>query len=53
MASRSASLHWPEYFIEAGAIGTLMVSAEVFAAILYHPCRRSPLIFRVNGSGVG
>jgi aquaporin Z len=37
MASRRAALHWPEYFIEAGAIGTFMVSAAVFTAILYHP----------------
>src|SRR5262245_53113198 len=29
--------HWPEYLIEAGAIGTFMVSAAVFAAVLYHP----------------
>jgi aquaporin Z len=37
MATRYTSLHWPEYIIEAGAIGTFMVSAAVFAAILYHP----------------
>jgi len=37
MAARSASLNWPEYLIEAGAIGTFMVSAAVFAAVLYHP----------------
>ena len=37
MAARTASLHWPEYLIEAGAIGTFMVSAAVFAAVLYHP----------------
>ena len=30
-------LHWPEYLIEAGAIGTFMVSAAVFAVVLYHP----------------
>ena len=36
MAIRRAA-HWPEYFIEAGAIGTFMVSAAVFTAILYHP----------------
>jgi aquaporin Z len=29
--------HWPEYFIEAGAIGAFMVSAAVFAITLYHP----------------
>ena len=37
MASRPAALHWPEYCIEAGALGTFMVSAAVCAAILYHP----------------
>ncbi len=37
MATRVTSLHWPEYLIEAGAIGTFMVSAAVFAAVLYHP----------------
>jgi aquaporin Z len=37
MATRKTSLHWPEYLIEAGAIGTFMVSAAVFAALLYHP----------------
>ena len=37
MASRHVALHWPEYFIEAGAIGAFMVSAAAFAAILYHP----------------
>jgi aquaporin Z len=30
-------LHWPEYFIEAGALGAFMVSAGVFGALLYHP----------------
>ena len=29
--------HWPEYLIEAGAIGTFMVSAAVFTTVLYHP----------------
>lgn len=37
MASRRAVLHWREYLIEAGAIGSFMVSAAVFTAILYHP----------------
>jgi aquaporin Z len=37
MAARPASWNWPEYLIEAGAIGTFMVSAAVFAAVLYHP----------------
>ncbi len=29
--------HWPEYLIEAGCLGTFMVSACTFAAILGHP----------------
>jgi aquaporin Z len=29
--------HWPEYLIEAGAIGAFMISAAAFAALLYHP----------------
>ena len=37
MAARETSLHWPEYLIEAGAICMFMVSAAVFAAVLYHP----------------
>lgn len=37
MATSSNSLHWPEYLIEAGAIGVFMVSAAVFAAVLYYP----------------
>jgi aquaporin Z len=41
MAQPVTSLHWPEYLIESVAIGTFMVSAAVFAAVLYHPS--SPL----------
>ena len=37
MNDRAAGLHWPEYLIEAGAIGTFMVSAAGFAALLYYP----------------
>src|SRR5262249_37680764 len=29
--------HWPEYVIEAAALGTFMVSACVFATLLEHP----------------
>jgi aquaporin Z len=29
--------HWPEYLIEAGCLGTFMISACTFAAILGHP----------------
>jgi len=34
------SLHWPEYAIEAAALGTFMVSAALFATALYHPSSR-------------
>jgi aquaporin Z len=34
-------LHWPEYAIEAAALGMFMVSAALFATALYHPS--SPL----------
>lgn len=37
MAKPVTPLHWPEYLIEAGAIGTFMVSAAVFTTVLYHP----------------
>jgi glycerol uptake facilitator-like aquaporin len=37
VVTRPTSLHWLEYLIEAGAIGTFMVSAAVFAAVLYSP----------------
>src|SRR5438045_9048595 len=39
-ASRTA-YHWPEYLIEAGALGTFMLSACTFSADLEHPA--SPL----------
>jgi aquaporin Z len=29
--------HWPEYFIEAAALGTFMISACVFGVLLEHP----------------
>jgi aquaporin Z len=34
------SLHWPEYAIEAAALGTFMASAALFATALYHPSSR-------------
>jgi aquaporin Z len=37
MANRPARLHWPEYLIEAAALATFMMSAAVWAALLYHP----------------
>jgi aquaporin Z len=30
-------IHWPEYLMEAAELGAFMVSAAVFAALLYHP----------------
>jgi aquaporin Z len=30
-------LHWPEYLIEAAALGTFMASATVFATLFQHP----------------
>lgn len=35
--SDSTRLHWAEYGIEAAALGTFMVSAAAFAALLFHP----------------
>ena len=29
--------HWPEYAIEALCLGTFMISAAVFATLIYHP----------------
>ena len=29
--------HWPEYAIEAFCLGTFMISAAVFATLIYHP----------------
>jgi aquaporin Z len=37
VATRATYQHWPEYLIEAWALGTFMVSAAVFTAVLYHP----------------
>jgi len=34
---RGSALNWPEYLIEAAALGSFMVSASVFAALLNHP----------------
>lgn len=40
-ASIALSSHWPEYFIEAAALGAFMLSACIFAVLLEHPS--SPL----------
>jgi aquaporin Z len=37
--------HWPEYLIEAGALGTFMISACVFGTVLGHPS--SPVVSAV------
>jgi aquaporin Z len=34
---RALRKHWPEYFMEAAALGLFMVSACVFAVLLEHP----------------
>jgi aquaporin Z len=36
-ASRALRQHWPEYLIEAWALGTFMVSAVFFTALLEYP----------------
>ena len=46
MPAHPTSLHWPEYLIEAGALGTFMVSAAAFAAVLYY--RASPVAALVS-----
>jgi aquaporin Z len=42
--------HWPEYLMEAAGLGTFMVSACVFGALLWHPA--SPAA-RLIADGVG
>ena len=34
---KTAWRHWPEYVMEAWGLGTFMLSAGVFATLLYHP----------------
>jgi aquaporin Z len=38
-------VHWPEYLIEAGALGCFMISACVFGTLLGHPA--SPIVSAV------
>jgi aquaporin Z len=45
---RALHAHWPEYLIEAVGLGTFMVSASMFAALLYHPA--SPVAAALMGS---
>src|SRR5262245_44840048 len=37
--------HWPEYLIEAAGLGLFMVSACLFAALLYNPASAVPQAF--------
>ena len=46
MSTRTSALHWPEYLIEAAALGAFMVSAAVWATVLYHPA--SPLAAAIS-----
>jgi aquaporin Z len=46
MTARRLPRHWPEYLIEAAALGAFMVSAATFAALLYHP--QSPIGSRIG-----
>ena len=48
MSTRTSARHWPEYLIEAGAIGAFMVSAAAWAALLYHPA--SPVARAISGA---
>jgi aquaporin Z len=50
-AVASLARHWPEYLIEAGGLGVFMVSACVFAALLYHP--GSPLGLALGDAMLG
>ena len=36
-AKRALTQHWPEYMIEGICLGTFMISACIFAAVLEHP----------------
>jgi len=45
---RSLRAHWPEYLIEAGCLATFMVSANLFAAAIFHPA--SPIAHRLGGA---
>src|SRR5438034_8788591 len=48
MSTRTSARHWPEYLIEAGAIGAFMVSAAAWAALLYHAA--SPVARAISGA---
>ncbi len=46
-AAYALRAHWPEYFMEAAALGIFMMSACVFGVLLGHPS--SPLRQAVPG----
>lgn len=48
--ARALRLHWPEYLMEAAGLGTFMISACAFGALLWHP--DSPLS-RLVADGIG
>ena len=43
---RSLRSHWPEYLIEAACLAVFMISANGFAAAIFHPS--SPLHHAVS-----
>jgi aquaporin Z len=47
-AAAAARGHWPEYAIEAAALGCFMLSACTFATLLWHPASR---VHQVLGDG--
>ena len=50
-AARTAMrAHWPEYLMEAGALGTFMISACVFGVLLEHPS--SPIHTAMAGAAM-
>jgi aquaporin Z len=46
----SLKKHWPEYLMEAAELGTFMISASLFAILLYHPA--SPILKSVPSESV-
>jgi aquaporin Z len=49
-AKRALTTHWPEYMIEGLCLGTLMISACAFSALLGHPA--SPIRMGVMSADV-
>jgi aquaporin Z len=46
---RALAAHWPEYLMEAAALGLFLISASVFGALLEHP---DSLAHQAIGNGV-